>query len=453
MIRSKNLEKMQKINYYILVFFMFFSPIIDVINSFIQRNSNISLSVGMIFKGVFLIYFFIFFIFKVKNNKYKKYFLIYLLILGIWGSLFFLNRFSQLTFANILSESINLFKVFYLIVILGLLYFYCLENKFDSEKIKKLFILSFIIYTVLLYIPFITNTSFYSYNEGDNGGFVGWFYSANEISVIMLLVLFLTIYQSFKNKKAYIAPILLCILITLQIGTKVTLLGLFSILVFYLLKSFVKKEWKNGIYLVFIIIFSLFISFNGFINDNINSLLDRGEEIKENNKVDNNNNKDKEDVESYSSSILNLLLSGRYNYFKDTLKIYNKSNVQTKILGLGYTNIKDINNVKIEKLIEIDFLDIFFHCGIVGFILFLFPLIFVFLSIIKKMVKEKIFNFDILACLFIIALTLGISSTAGHILTAPSVATFLVLYIILLIIYTNEYKNVRKGEKNAQKNY
>ena len=39
---------------------------------------------------------------------------------------------------------------------------------------------------------------------------------------------------------------------------------------------------------------------------------------------------------------------------------------------MGFTNTNRINNVRMEKLIEIDFLDIFFHMGAFAILLIVF---------------------------------------------------------------------------------
>jgi hypothetical protein len=51
------------------------------------------------------------------------------------------------------------------------------------------------------------------------------------------------------------------------------------------------------------------------------------------------------------------------------MDIYNESNIGDKFFGIGFVNRDSVNDKDIEKLIEIDPLDIFFHYGIIGFIL------------------------------------------------------------------------------------
>ena len=57
--------------------------------------------------------------------------------------------------------------------------------------------------SILIIIPYITNTSFSSYHEISQGT-VGWFYSANEIGAIMVALfhfylqnLFLKVYHQY----------------------------------------------------------------------------------------------------------------------------------------------------------------------------------------------------------------------------------------------------------------
>lgn len=442
--------KIQKIHYYILMIFLCLSPVIDVFNSLLQRN-GITLSVGILYKGLMLIYLGYFIIFKVKKNKYKNMFFIYLFLLLIWILLFVVNRYNLLTVRDIFNELVIIFKNFYIIILSVLLYFFFKSNNIDVGKIKKIFYLTFFIYLILLLVPFITNTGFESYKEGINGGVVGWFYAANEVGAILLLLFFYNYKELISKNFFYFIAILLFILLGLQIGTKVVLIGLISILVYYLLSYFILKKYKNVVYTIFVLIFTIFMSFNGVVKDNINNLIDQGSntptiDINEEIEIsDDLNNEHTIFNNYYVQKALNVILSGRYNFLKQTNRIYMKSNLSYKILGMGYTNTKVINNKSIEKLIEIDIFDIFYHCGLIGFILFISPFIYLAIHIIKNF-KYVIKNFDIFSDVFLIILILFISLSAGHVLSAPSVSLFLALYFIELLEKISEKEKKINGK-------
>ena len=67
------------------------------------------------------------------------------------------------------------------------------------------------------------------------------------------------------------------------------------------------------------------------------------------------------------------LLSGRNIYILNTSDIYSKIQNKSKaFLGIGFSNTSKINNVAINKLIEMDLLDLFYHMGIFGLIIVYF---------------------------------------------------------------------------------
>ena len=78
-----------------------------------------------------------------------------------------------------------------------------------------------------------------------------------------------------------------------------------------------------------------------------------------------------------------------------------------KILGIGYTV-----NSKEDKMIEMDFFDIFYRVGLLGFILVIIPLFISTKNYNKKKKCEKVS----------IIIALLISFLAGHVLSAPSVS-------------------------------
>ena len=95
------------------------------------------------------------------------------------------------------------------------------------------------------------------------------------------------------------------------------------------------------------------------------------------------------------------IFSDRLTYLKEVRERYYDSKFFSKVLGIGYTYLG-----KEDKVIEMDFLDILYRAGILGFIIFIIPW-FIWL---KGGGKVK----------FNIILALGIAFLAGHVLTSPS---------------------------------
>ena len=111
-------------------------------------------------------------------------------------------------------------------------------------------------------------------------------------------------------------------------------------------------------------------------------------------------------------------LSDNYNYFK-------KQNIIKILFGIGLAN----NDI---KMVEIDIFDIIFRFGIIGFIIYIIPII---LSISWNKLR-KVDKISLI--LFLI-----ISLTSGHVLIYPAVS----IYIALIQI-----QEVRKCEENENRN-
>ncbi len=458
---------------------MLVNPIIDVINSLMQRNDIVIVSLGMLTKGLVLAYLFYYFIFKVKNDPYKKYFWFYLICLFLWIVLFFVNRLNVLSVSDIYQEAILVFKSFFFPVTLGLLYYYIRGNGIDKTKTEKIFVFTFLVYLILLLIPFVTNTGFYSYKAGTNLGYNGWFYAANEIGPIMLILLFFAINYSYKSKLKWTFVIGIAMYLIFIIGTKVVFIGTFLILAFFLAKKLIQKNWRDVGYTALLIALAIFCITTSFTKNNLMAIMhniDNASETtttpntsdqtttnpnqstkpttkpnsKPNSKPNNkpstttkpntpsktpNTETTTPEVEEPQRDVLTILLSGRTDKFNNILHIYQKAPISSKILGIGFTNTVDVKDKNIESFIEIDLLDIFFHFGIVGFVIFLLPLFAFAYLIIKQMLTK--FEANYFNYIFIIGLCLLISLTAGHVLSAPSVSLLLSLVICDMALLNN----------------
>ena len=108
---------------------------------------------------------------------------------------------------------------------------------------------------------------------------------------------------------------------------------------------------------------------------------------------------------------------------------YNNSNTLQKIFGIGYIENYGTDNLNL-KTIEMDYYDILFRNGIIGFILILLPLILIIIKIVKNLkYNELTFNLTISTILILI-----LSLFSGHILIAPSVS----IYVIIILLYFKE---------------
>ncbi len=415
-------------------------PIINLITSLMTRFLDFPLTLGLMVRIAFLLYF-IFYIFFISKSKYKKKSIIYLIICIIYGIIHCLVA-SDITNIRSLYVTFNhMFKFFYFpILIVGMILYYS-EHKFDSQKWNKILLINLITYLILLLIPIITQSYFYSYRV-ELEGFNGWFYAANEVGTICL-ILFSSSFKLLEksNIKYLIVFTLSCLLISL-ILTKVANYGMIIITVYtfliYLFSS--KEKIKKLIMLVSVIICTLCV----FNANNLFELLDREEStnpvtpvVPEEPIPPTIPNKPNE-----QPTIIDKLLSSRNIYLEENLEIYKNSSLENKLFGIGFEEDAQQN----DKLIEMDAFDILIRSGLIGLLIIIAPFIFLIIKGVVRIKKHEIENYpNLIADSLLIGLSLGISTISGHVLGAPAVTSYLA--IIALLIFFNK-KDRTENEKN-----
>lgn len=109
--------------------------------------------------------------------------------------------------------------------------------------------------------------------------------------------------------------------------------------------------------------------------------------------------------------------------------MYKVAPVSQKLLGMGPGGNYEEN----LKIVEMDFFDWFFGYGIIGFCLFILPIIYFGIMVIKNMFQFKFKQVDrtFLVLGTAIGLGLGIAAVAGHILMNPASG----IYFSILLAY------------------
>ena len=113
------------------------------------------------------------------------------------------------------------------------------------------------------------------------------------------------------------------------------------------------------------------------------------------------------------------IFSQRLTFLKNTSQNYKNANIGEKLLGIGYIENYGTDNVS-TKTIEIDYFEILFRNGIIGFTIY-FSII---TPIIVKCFKTK--NIELKLCIILILL---LALFSGHILITPAVSIFVALII------------------------
>ena len=430
-----------------LVYFIFLLlPFIDLSSAIITRFTNLSISIGAILKGLLLVFLVIYTLFFTKS-KYKKVSIIYIILAIIFSLAYLLTKPIFWNFGVIFNEINYLVK--FLFFPISFFAFLCIFDDigFDKKSIEKLMLYTIIAYSALLILPILTGTSFNTYENGLYG-MVGWFYAANEISTILVL-LFPFSYLLISNKRKYLFLGILPILLVISyVGTKVTLFGLiisgFIVLVISFLHN--KKILKNpfiSCLLIFIVI--LIINFGSYTIKNFFTVLDTPSATEEIYECIGCEDLPGDSLLTKIKKYGLRLLSQRNYFLKNTNEIYAENfNPETFLLGLGFNNNEEINNSNITKLIEMDILDIFYHLGVIAVILFLIPFLFLLYLLIKnrfRLTKERVFY------ILMILMSLGISTIAGHVYMAPAVSIYVVIYCMLLANELNAFDKKKIDKK------
>ena len=416
----------------LLFILLIIQPIIDLMTSLMTHYNDTSTSIGALVRTIMMA---ILFIYIVQYILTKKRNIIWLFICSFASIALMLMTNVILKDPFILYTELNfaLKTSYYLVIIFTVIIL------IDKQLLKQAFIFKATnVITVIIGISYwlavLTGTSINSYTYGGKG-YSGWFYSANELSVIMIILFGLSIAQiSFKKTPSSWVSFILMLSMLPMVGTKTAFYGgMLILLTFtgYLLITFNIRLLRDKSQLVFLAIISLFLCTIPFspIFSNTEQLDMR---IKQEDKPI------AENTAVQDSTFMTKLLSSRDIYLQTTKDDFIQAEGLRKTFGLGYAG----SYTSDPKIIEMDFFDMFFSYGVVGTLFLLMPLVYI-------CVKILVFPIHIekALLLFTLCLCFGIAFLAGHVIFAPSVMTYLAI-LFLAIGLKNDNQHV--GEKYEQ---
>lgn len=396
----------------ILSIFILLQPILDLITGICLHVLNINLTFGIFIKVLFILLLMVIALFIYKK---KKLLIPYSLIL-LYGFFYTLGMILYKD-SSLFKEIQNLVKTFYFPVLLITLY-----SIKDEIRISKMTLFaSLFTYLICIFVPTFLGVGYKTY-EITKAGTLGFYNSANEISGI-ISILTPIIFIVFMDEKSTLKKVLITLIylvVILMMGTKTPLLSLFITIFFticYLtVKSIKRKDYKPILYtfigltisLIALIIVIPKTNFYKNIETHLNYLkLDNVFEVFE----------DEELIDHF-------IFSQRLTFLHNKAKIYNRADTYEKLFGIGY-----INNNKTTKMIEMDYFDIFYSHGIIGFLLYFIIVIPILVNILRN--KDKI-NFEKYMLYVSLLLIVFLSFFTGHIITAPSVSLIAVIIILSL---------------------
>lgn len=407
----------------IIMVFIFLGPLFDLATSLlinvVKINFNFVILIKMLFMAILVYY--VFFILK---NKQK---IIYLLLIFIYMICSFIMTIEYKGTIASLEELQNLFRNFFFPINLICILDVYQNKKFNIDS-KKLSIILFT-YILLLFVPTITGTDFNSYAYSKTGS-IGWFNSTNEIGAIISILLPFGACNLLKieNIIEKIIISLISIFTYFSLGTKVPILSLGIVIGVYLIIYIVKLIKKKQKKLLLVISSALIVLMFGMIilvpkTSFYKNIIIHLEFLK----IDS--------IDDFANIhiIDHFVFSERVSFYTETKDKYLESSLSEKLLGIGYTEI-DEKNLDEVKTIEMDYYDIFFRNGIIGFILFFIPYILVLKDIVIKLFKKLKNKLVIDYNLYLsISLILILSLFSGHVITAPSVSIFCIIILIMTL--------------------
>lgn len=404
----------------IIMLFLFIQPLLDFVAAISINVFNVSLTISSVVRFLFLLFCIYYLIFLSKTNNKKR----NLFILGsfiIYLILFVFTIVFYKSFDVFGYEVKNLFNTFYLpIVLVSLL------DIFEQYNLKiklKSIICVYFIYIILILIPNITHTGFSSYDHSKFGE-IGWFLSANSIGNILSIMLpfvFLYLIKADLNMFFKACIIIITLYVFFSMGTKVPIFSFYLCFIinflFYVIKCIKCKEYK---YVAFsfcsafvVVILAIIIIPKTTFYKNIQI------------------HKNYLGFNSYTEMFTNydlldhFVFSQRLTFLKNTSVSYNKASLMEKVFGIGYIENYGTDKVSI-KTIEIDYFEILYRNGIIGFVLY-FSII---LPVIIKKARMRVTSLESLEFKLSIMLILLLSLFSGHVLVNPSVGIFVVFTLL-----------------------
>lgn len=455
--------KKEKTFWLLALAFLIWQPVIDVLTSASLLLLNVNLTIGVIARALFMAAIVIVLLLLARSHRLARKYVFYLIGLAVLIGVNMAMNFNIKDPYYIASELKYFNKVVYFpIVFVGfnMLYLYLKrEHEPFKEKTTTYFLYASLIISAVFIVSFVTGTSMSNYSH-TKIGFTGWFFAGNEIGAIMAIILPLTalyaIEQTDKMKEwRYWIPFVLLAVSMQFLGTKVGYGGIVIVLVatfitmfiFYMTKERTEKMRSNmllSLILLAVLVVTTPITpvfHNMFAHLSLlNIELDFGEKEKEYDPETGEEipfEEDEEEPEVTNEQIQNLVFSSREKYLADMKDDFADAPIEQKLFGMGFAgNYVEPGPGVGPKLIEMDFYDLFFSLGIVGFLYMMsVPLYYVvkFILYFVRNIKETFTITNVMYGVSFI-LALGIGATAGHVFTAPAVSIYVAAVMALLMV-------------------
>lgn len=439
-----------------LLLFIVFQPILDLLTSFSIYVLHMSATVGIVVRFAFMLLALGYLLLHHKQHGAKKY-ILYLCLFGIVLAIGFVNNLIVKSPVSFGEEVKFILKSVYPIV---LLFGYIIalkelkNNEYVFHKIITYFLYATLILSISIIAAMATGTDFPSYPNSKIGS-RGWFFAGNDLSSIFAIMFpIVVLYSVHKttsfSKVYYWIPTILAMYASIMIGTKVgygaiviTLgIALFFLFIEYMMHR--KKEGKGFTYLVNTVVAAVVlggllvltpqtpIAKNMTIHLQIYEYKKSAQEEKDRKEGKVVTEEEHKEGELTDSEMKSLIYSDRDKFLKVYKQYYKDAPLSQKLFGMGYAG----NYTTKMKLVEMDFHDLFFAFGIVGFLMYLLPLLYFGIKIFIRLITnfKKLFSVKHMLLASTLVLSLGIGFMSGHVLTAPAVSIFFTVILAYMVV-------------------
>ena len=454
-----------------LVAFVMIQPIIDVLTTASLLFIDLPLTLGVIIRLAYLGIMAIWIVNESRKSKRARTYLLYLAGLAVFVIINFIVGYTVKEPFYIMQELTYYTKVVYFHVLLFgfILLLESMKKEDGSDNARQLinyFLIASLTISVVFIIAHLTGTSMANYARSKEG-WTGWFYAGNEIGASMSMLLPITalfaVYKTTTTRKLlHWLPFVLLSIAMLGLGTKVgyggILIVLLSIFFGSLLLLITTKEYparqrvKANSFVSLLLLIALIVAtpFTPVFGNMYAHLDILGISLEkppveldaDGNEIPPEDGEDDEPLIS-GEQFENLVFSSRETYKANYVEQFKDAPISQKLFGMGFAGNYDAPEPhKPLKMIEMDFHDWFFSFGILGFLYMVAPIIWFAGSFIVKLVMNLKQNFNYFSILTGISflIGIGISYTAGHVLTAPSVSIWLAFLLAVVTVVSRDGK-------------
>ncbi|AKG03752.1 hypothetical protein AAV35_002400 [Salimicrobium jeotgali] len=458
---SDNNKLKKGLEVYFLLYILL-QPFLDI-TAFVNLPVSEPVRVLSMMAGVFYV------VFLTAPSKGKK---IALLYIGAAAAFFALNLINNYIFKDpfsLVAEITYLTKTAYVVMMI-VIYYFVIEALYSRIKwkalIRQLVFWAISVVSIVMVVASITDTGKRSYGYLAKEGHSGWFFSGNEISIIIGMgfgfMLLAYMVRDGEKESLWKLPLVgLTIYAALTVGTKVALGSILALLAVGILAALIqwwkKKGWHNVVVLPVLLLLTVMAIPYTAIGNNLDltiSQIEEEQEAQQDNDPANSpgggsaeeGGETADNSTGGTSQSVEQLLSSRGDFFDAQLVDYKEAVITQKLLGMGYGG----NYEGDPKLVEMDFFDWFFNFGIIGFILLSAPIWFLLGRTVVLIVKAKgkVFTPYFLLTGTAVGLGLGAAFTAGHVLSSPASG----FYLALAVVYLN-FETYQLYRQNSRESY